>query len=158
MKKIVENWIIEYKNEKEIKECKIEINNIKIPFCYTYKFGVKGKYIIKYIFDKSLTKTNNMFSGCSYLIKLDLSNFNTENVTDMGFMFNRCYKLTEIIGINKFNINKVNSMTAMFQESKELEYIELPNFKPYIFSNIGLKFKKCKKIKILKGIHKFISY
>ena len=38
-----------YYNEEEIKQCEIEINGIKIPFYYQYKFKYKGKYIIKYI-------------------------------------------------------------------------------------------------------------
>ena len=38
----------ENKNEEEIKEnCKIEINNEIIPFCYFYKFNKIGKYKIK---------------------------------------------------------------------------------------------------------------
>ena len=35
---------------------------------------------------------------------LDISNFNTSNVTDMDYMFGGCLKLEEIKGINKFNI------------------------------------------------------
>ena len=31
-----------------------------------------------------------MFSGCSSLKELNLSNFNTNNVTNMSYMFSRC--------------------------------------------------------------------
>ena len=31
-----------------------------------------------------------MFYGCSSLKKLNLSNFNTNNVTDMDYMFSEC--------------------------------------------------------------------
>ena len=34
-----------------------------------------------------------MFWGCKSLISLDLSNFNTQNVTDMGCMFSGCNSL-----------------------------------------------------------------
>ena len=61
------------------------------------------------------------FENCSNIITLDLSNFNTENVIDMGWMFNQCHKLKEIKGINKFITNKVTNMRAMFQECYELE-------------------------------------
>ena len=63
-----------------------------------------------------------MFQQCNELENLDLSNFDTSNVTDMGWMFNECHKLKEIKGINKFNTNKVTNMKAMFQECNELEY------------------------------------
>ena len=34
-----------------------------------------------------------MFDGCNSLKSLDLSNFNTQNVTDMIFMFSGCESL-----------------------------------------------------------------
>ena len=83
----------EYKNEEEIKECKIEINEKKNDFCYYYKFEKIGKYKIKYIFDKYLTNINHMFSCCSSLTNLNLSNFNTQNVKDMSWMFSECKSL-----------------------------------------------------------------
>ncbi len=53
---------------------------------------------------------STMFDECIELEYLDLSNFDTSNVTDMGWMFNKCLKLKEIKGINKLNTNKVNNM------------------------------------------------
>ena len=77
-----------YENEKEIKDnCEIEINNNKIEFSYFYEFKEEGKYIIKYIFLKNLTKTDFMFYYCNSLTNLNLSNFNTQNVTNMSYMF-----------------------------------------------------------------------
>ena len=32
----------------------------------------------------------NLFSQCSSLKELNLSNFNTDNVTDMDYMFSKC--------------------------------------------------------------------
>ena len=43
-------------------------------------------------------------------------------------MFNKCTKLKEIKGINKFITNKVNNMKAMFQLCSEIEYLDLSNF------------------------------
>ena len=40
----------------------------------------------------------SMFSNCTALTTLNLSNFNTENVTTMKFMFNTCTQLTTIYG------------------------------------------------------------
>ena len=37
-----------------------------------------------------------MFSECKSLTNINLSNFNTQNVTDMSFMFWRCSFLTNI--------------------------------------------------------------
>ena len=71
---------------------------------------------------------NAVFQACYELEYLDLSNFNTSNVTDMSWMFNECYKLKEIKGIHKFITNKVTNMQSMFQKCYELEYLDLSNF------------------------------
>ena len=67
---------------------------------------------------------SGMFQNCYQLINLDL-NFDTSNVTDMGFMFNKCNELKEIKGIDKFNTNKVIDMNAMFQECNNLISLNL---------------------------------
>ena len=69
-----------------------------------------------------------MFHNCNELEYLDLSNFNTSQVTDMSYMFSKCLKLKEIKGINKFKTINVTDMTTMFQFCGELEYIDLSYF------------------------------
>ena len=41
-----------------------------------------------------------MFNGCSKLININLSNFNTQNVTDMNGMLHWCSSLINIILYN----------------------------------------------------------
>jgi surface protein len=66
-----------------------------------------------------------MFQGCKELEYLDLSNFNTINVTDMGWMFCNCHKLKEIKGINNFiTINTIN-MRGIFAGCNELVYLKI---------------------------------
>jgi len=75
-------------NEKEIKEnIEIKINGKIIEFTYYYKFKNEGKYIVEYSFENNLTKINHMFFDCNSLINLNLSNFNTKNVTNMSYLF-----------------------------------------------------------------------
>ena len=77
------NWVhIESKeNEKEIRDCEIYINDKKIGFTYYYTFNKKGKYLIKFKFKKLLNSSNFMFFQCNLLSSINLSNFNTQNVT-----------------------------------------------------------------------------
>ena len=91
----------ELKNEEQIKECEIEINNELIPFNYFYKFKKEGKYIIKYKFKNFLTNTNHMFYECKSLIYLNLSNFKTQNVKHMVHMFYYCKSLQKVITADK---------------------------------------------------------
>ena len=43
-----------------------------------------------------------MFYKCENLYKLDLSSFNTNNVTDMSYMFSYCENLSEL-NLSSFN-------------------------------------------------------
>ena len=52
-----------------------------------------------------------MFYGCSSLKELNLSNFNTEKVTDMRKMFYNCFSLADFI--SNFNFNNVNIIEGM---------------------------------------------
>ena len=47
------------------------------------------------------------------LKELNLNNFNTNNVTDMRFMFSGCLSLKEL-NLNNFNTNNVTKMDGMF--------------------------------------------
>ena len=80
-------------NENEIKNCEITINNELIPFNYIHKFKSSGKYKIKYTFKNIINKTSYMFCECELLNNIDLSNFNTNNVTNMSYMFRGCSSL-----------------------------------------------------------------
>ena len=103
----------DYEYEKEIKDnCEIEINNEKIPFSYIYKFKEKGKYIIKYSFKNKLNKTNHMLSRCGSLTNINLSNFNTQNVINMSYMFYECKSLSKENLVTQDNkiLNEINEI------------------------------------------------
>ena len=95
---------------------------------------------------------NQMFQQFNELVYIDLSNFNTANVTNMSYMFNHCHKLKEIKGINKFNTNKVTDISGMFQQCNELEYLDLTNFDISNVNKMNHMFNECHKLKEIKGI------
>ena len=57
----------------------------------------------------AVTNMNALFRFCSSLTALDLSNFNTAAVTNMASMFQNCSSTTDIIGVEDFNIEGLNS-------------------------------------------------
>ena len=61
-----------------------------------------------------------MFYGCSSLNNIDLSNFNTNNVTNMKGLFYGCSSLNNI-DLSNFNTNKVTNMNDMFYGCKALK-------------------------------------
>ena len=56
---------------------------------------------------------SGMFSNCSSLISLDLSNFNTINVTNMYSMISQCFSLISL-NLSNFDTNNVIDMKEMF--------------------------------------------
>ena len=67
-----------------------------------------------------------MFSGCSSLTSLNLSNFNTENVQNMRGMFSGCSSLTSL-DLSNFNTENVQDMIHMFNECNSLQTIYCNN-------------------------------
>ena len=59
-----------------------------------------------------------MFSGCSSLTSLNLSNF-TNNVEDMSSMFSNCSSLISL-NLSNFNTKNVKYMSCMFFGCKKL--------------------------------------
>ena len=49
-----------------------------------------------------------MFSACKSLTSINLSNFNTQNVTNMSYMFSECKSLTSI-NLSNFNTQNVTN-------------------------------------------------
>ena len=88
---------------------------------------------LKYL-DLSNFNTSNvinlglMFQECFDLEFLDLSNFNTINVKNMEWMFNKCYKLKEIKGINILNNTKNINKTGIFDDCSKLKNKPIEKF------------------------------
>ena len=133
----------------------VYLNDEKVEIIKSYKIlyknfkNQKGKKEFKIIFKDKIPNLERIFQGCSDLISLDLTNFDTTNITSMGYMFNKCHKLKEIKGINKFNTSKVNNMRTMFQECKEIEYLDLSNFDTSNVTDMGWMFCNCNNLKSL---------
>ena len=69
---------------------KIVINYNLYDFCCLFKGCVRLEGIKFIKIRKKIKNISQMFDSCGYLISIDLSNFNTENVYDMSYLFNQC--------------------------------------------------------------------
>ena len=105
-------------------------------------------------FDTSqVTDMYRMFSNCNALKSIDLSKFNTFKVTVMDYMFYNCSSLKSI-DISNFDMLNCYSYDNMFSNINALNYINLYNLKNY--KNISIFFNKidnilfvCQKNKII---------
>ena len=132
-------------NEEQIINCDIFIDNKKIPFSYSYKFNKAGDHIIKYLFKTTLTNTNSMFSKCSCITNINLSNFDTKNVYNMGYMFSDCSSLSNL-NIYNFITNNVYYMDFMFFECSSLSNLNLSNFDTKNVHDMQSMFSGCSSL------------
>ena len=61
-----------------------------------------------------VTTMREMFDTCTALVNLDVSMFNTSNVKDMYGLFEDCYSLRNIVGLEKWDTSKVTIISSMF--------------------------------------------
>ena len=71
---------------------------------------------------QNVTDMSYMFYSCERLTSLDVSNFNTQNVTDMSYMFSWCEGLNSL-DLSKFDTQNVEYMNYMFWSSSALKTI-----------------------------------
>ena len=100
-------------------------------------------------FDTSqVTEMNSIFNGCSSLTNLDLSEFDTSQVTKMDYMFQNCSSLASL-DLSSFDTSQVTSMTDIFYGCSALEALDLSNFDVSKILSMDYMFKDCSSLKNL---------
>ena len=83
--------------------------------------------IVELIWNKTINICNDMFHDCYDITEIDLSNFNSSQVTYMSRMFGGCLSLTSI-NFTNFNTSKVIYMLVMFYNCSSLTSLNLSSF------------------------------
>ena len=86
---------------------------------------------------------SNMFDQRTNLTSLDLTNFNTDNVTDMNRFFTSCKKLTSLTFGSNFNTANVKTMSDMFNECISITSLNLSGFNTANVTNMQNMFYNC---------------
>ena len=89
-------------------------------FNQTYNF-------VELIFDDNIDNCEFLFFNCINIIEIDLSNFDSSQVTSMYDMFAICSSLTSL-NLSNFNTSKVTTMNSMFACCSSLISLDLTNF------------------------------
>ena len=122
--------------------------NARPTSCYCWFSGcnnlteIKG---IEYLNTENVTNMGFMFSSCKALTSLNLSNFNTEKVTHMQGMFKECSDLTSL-DLSNFNTEKVTNMRQMFYNCSDLTSLNLSNFNTEKVMYMSNMFRLCNKL------------
>ena len=86
-----------------------------------------------------------MFYGCYKLNQLDLSNFDTSNITDMCGMFKECKSLSQL-DLSNFGTSQVTDMCGMFSGCIALAQLDLSNFDTSEVIDMYYMFSDCTKL------------
>ena len=154
----------------KISEITLKINgtgDIKI-FYENYNFGefevfINGnfqnisKYIyhfennlndIKIVSKDTLFSASNMFIECDSITEINLSNFDSSQITDMESMFEGCLSLISL-NLDNFNTSQVVNMKSMFAGCWSLISLNLDNFNTSQVVNMGYMFSLCYELSSL---------
>ena len=91
---------------------------------------------------KNVTNMNRMFNDCSSLVSLDLSGFDTKNVTRMSGMFSGCSGLTSL-DLSGFDTKNITSMSGMFRGCSGLTSLDLSGFDTKNLTDMSQMFGIC---------------
>lgn len=114
--------------------------------CRNIFFGFKGEEIDLSKFDTTnVTDMYAMFCNCSNLKNLDVKNFKTSNVNTMYNMFQNCSSLTEL-DLNNFNTGNVTAMNNMFNTCNKLTRLNLNDWDTSKVTNMQSMFAGCSNL------------
>ena len=88
-----------------------------------------------------------MFRNCKSIQSIDVSNFDTSQVTDMSLMFNGCSSLKSLE--LKFDTKNVENMSSMFRGCTNINSIILTNFETSNVKDFNEMFHECPNLSYL---------
>ncbi len=88
-----------------------------------------------------VTDMSYMFFNCGKLSSIDLSNFKTDDATDMRYMFS-CSGVTSL-NLSSFSTGNVTYMAGMFDFCDKLETLDVSNFNTSAVTNMRNMFANC---------------
>lgn len=107
---------------------------------------------------KQVTNMSSMFAGSAYLQEINLNGFITKKkLTDMSSMFASCSGLKRI-DLNSFDTSQVTDMTGMFNGASSLQELDISNFDTSSVNYMTVMFAGAKNLQTIifgpKFIHK----
>lgn len=104
------------------------LQNIGTSCAYMFYY-FQGDEIDLSSFDTTnVTNMEAMFRGCTNIGNLDVSTFNTANVTNMKDMFRGCENYLTTLDLSNFDTSNVTNMDSMFIYDWNLLLIDMRNF------------------------------
>lgn len=88
------------------------------------------------------TNFGKMFHGCSRLANIKLNSFDTSSARTMEQMFSCCYSLSSL-DLSNFDTSNVTNMSGMFSGCTSLTKLNIESFQTQEVQNMGSMFAAC---------------
>ena len=90
------------------------------------------------------TNCSSLFANFRNLVSLDLSGFDTSNVTNMSYMFDSCY--LDVLNVSSFDTSNVINMSYMFR-GENIKSLDLSSFDTSKVKDMSHMFDYCRYLK-----------
>ena len=148
----------EYIIEKILINKSSKLNKIKVETKDQLKSIIRERYnnnkSFVYLSDIDVSELNDLssiFDGLKIEV-VDISGWDTSNVTTMAYTFAECEDIKKIIGIENLDVSKLESANSMFYCCKNLVELDLTNWNPILLNSAWNMFSYCSNLKIIKNI------
>ena len=112
------------------------------------------KNITLFFKDKIIYSCKNMFCYLDNILEIDLSNFDSSQVSSFAYMFNGCSNLKKI-NFGNMDTSKATDMTSLFYNCNKLTSLDLSNFDTSSVIDMSYMFTFLKGLTNLKLSEKF---
>lgn len=102
----------------------------------------------------NVTNMSNTFSYCESLTSVDVSKWNTSKVRDMASMFSGCGTL-QSIDVSKWNTSSVTDINGMFFGCRSLTSLNISNWDTSKATNMTRLFFNCSSLTTITGVLDF---
>ena len=109
-----------------------------------YDFNQTENFV-ELVWNNSINNCENMFRECSDIIEIDMSNFDTSQITMMLYMFYGCSSL-KFLNLSNFNTSQVVSMHSMFYGCSSLISLNLSSFNTSLVTTMAHMFHGCSSL------------
>ena len=149
----------EYIIEKILINKNSKLNKIKVETLIQLKSIILERYHNNNSFidltDLDISELDDLsgvFARLNKVEVVDISGWDTSNVTTMEDMFRKCSKLKNIIGIENLDVSKLKNANSMFYMCENLVELDLTNWNTISLENMSYMFYNCSNLKIIKNI------
>ncbi len=131
-----------YSEREKIKSAVVRVTGLKDAGYMFYHCDEMISVDLSGFDTHDVTNMSSMFSGCRSLTSVDLSGFDTSCVTDMSFMFIDCSGLKSV-DLSGFDTSSVTNMCYMFQNCRSLTSLDLSGFDTHSVTDMRFMFQTC---------------